>query len=346
MIGYYVHHHGQGHLHRARVLAEELATGPEPEAVTVLTSLTRPDDETLPWLGLPYDADPATAARPDDPTARGTLHWAPLGHAGLRQRMAALSAWLEHARPRLVVSDVSQEVTMLCRLHGVPVVSVVLPGRRSDPAHLLGLRASSALVGFWPPAATHPLPGVPADVADRVVALGGLSRFAPVPGRPPAATARRVVVLGGRGGDAWTTAQVEALRAALLPTGREVVVLGPGRTWVEDPWPLLVGADVVLTHGGQNAVAEVAAARVPAVVVPAERPFEEQAVSARALDGGEWPAVMLDSLDHPDWPGLLDHVAALDGRRWAEWCDGDAAARFAAVVGDLTRYDTPLGGAA
>ncbi|MCH1868717.1 glycosyltransferase [Nocardioides sp. CFH 31398] len=352
MIGYYVHHHGRGHLHRARVLAVQLASGPEPETVTVLSSLGPADDEALDWVTLPYDVDPQPAPQPRDPTAHGTLHWAPLGHDGLRRRMAAVSAWLEHARPRLVVSDVSQEVALLCRLHGVPVVSVVLPGRRDDDAHLTGLRASSALVGFWPASAhERQLPGLPADVVDRVVPLGGLSRFAPAAGRPPveaATRARRVVVLGGRGGDAWSPAQVDVLRSALRLDGggRHVTVLGPGGDWVEDPWPVLAEADVVVVHGGQNALAEVAAARVPAVVVPAERPFDEQEVTARSLDGGDWPAVMLETLDHPDWPGLLDHVAGLDGRRWAGWCDGDAARRFAALVTDLGREAAGLGGAA
>ncbi|GAB3990597.1 glycosyltransferase [Nocardioides marmoraquaticus] len=328
MIGLYVHHHGRGHLHRARALADRLAARGEP--TTVLSSLEAPADWPGAWVTLPYDVGPDPHDAPQDPTAAGTLHWAPLDHPGLRTRMTRISTWLDLARPRAVVCDVSQEVALLCRLHGVPVVSVVQPGRRDDPAHLLGLRAATGLVAVWPPSAGDLLPGVPTDVTARVVAVGGLSRFPAAPRGPRHDGPLRVVVLGGRGGDAWSGEQLDRLRSAVPDV--ELTALGPGETWVADPWPLLRTADAVVTHAGQNAVAEVAAARVPAVVVPAARPFDEQQVMAARLDDGPWPAVALASLEHPDWRGLLDHVAALDGEAWAPWCDGDAADRLVDAV--------------
>ncbi len=89
-------------------------------------------------------------------------------------------------------------------------------------------------------------------------------------------------------------------------------------------------AAVVVTHAGQNAVAEVAAARRPVVVVPQQRPHDEQRTTARVLASGEWPAVVLD--DWPDDEGPLDAAAELDGEQWAAWCDGRAVERFADVV--------------
>lgn len=328
MIGLYVHHHGRGHLHRAREVAALLAS--RGEETTVLSSLSRPADWPGAWVALPLDVGPDADEVPRDPTASGMLHWAPLDHPGLRARMARISGWIDRERPRALVCDVSQEVALLCRLHGVPVVSVVQPGHRTDPAHLLGLRAATALVGAWPREAGDLLPGLPADVASRVVPVGGLSRYAPSPRGPRHAGPLRVVVLGGRGGDAWTGAQLDRLRAAVPDV--ELTALGPGETWVTDPWPLLRTADVVVTHGGQNAVAEIAAARVPAVVVPAPRPFDEQQVMAARLDDGPWPAVALPALEHHDWAGLLRGMADLDGEAWAAWCDGGAADRLADVV--------------
>ena len=77
---------------------------------------------------------------------------------------------------------------------------------------------------------------------------------------------------------------------------------------------LLAGADVVVTHAGQNALADVAAARRPAVVVPAARPHDEQqttgAVPGRRLAGrraARWP-------DADGWAGVLDRAADLDPR--------------------------------
>jgi hypothetical protein len=37
------------------------------------------------------------------------------------------------------------------------------------------------------------------------------------------------------------------------------------------------------------------------------------------------------------WAQTLDDVAALDGRGWASWCDGDAADRFAEHVASFVR---------
>ena len=91
VIGYYVHHVGAGHLHRARaVAARSHAT------VTGLSSLPAPDGWAGPWLQLDRDD---RGSDPVDPTAGGGLHWAPEHDAGLRRRMATLSAWIDRARP-------------------------------------------------------------------------------------------------------------------------------------------------------------------------------------------------------------------------------------------------------
>jgi hypothetical protein len=312
VIGYYVHHQGRGHLHRARALAAPLG-----EPVTGLSSLPRPDGWSGEWLHLDRDD---LAGAPDDPSARGRLHWVPVGDDGLLRRGARLSAWLDRARPRLVVVDVSVEVALLVRLHGVPVVGVVQPGVRTDPAHLLGYDVAATLVAFWPPGATDALlPGLPAAVRDRVVALGGLSRFPVALPRPRRPGPPRAVVLSG-GGGGWAG---EFTRAP----GWEWTVLGRGG-WTDDPRPVVEDADVVVTHAGQNALAEVAAARRPAVVVPQDRPHDEQRVTAGFLRAPAWPAVVEDAVaaDH------LDAARALDGSAWAGWCDGRAADRFAEVV--------------
>lgn len=78
MIGYYVHHHGVGHLTRARSVARALA-----EPVTVLSSRPRPSDidPFAGWITLPLDT-PDGGDDPDDPTAHGVVHWAPTSVPG------------------------------------------------------------------------------------------------------------------------------------------------------------------------------------------------------------------------------------------------------------------------
>lgn len=326
MIGYYVHHRGRGHLHRALAVARELD-----EPLTVLSSLGPPAVDAPAWVPLPRD-DESPIVR--DPSAGGRLHWAPAGDAGLRQRMHRISDWIDRARPRLLVVDVSVEVALLARLHGVPVVSVVLPGWRDDPAHRMGFDVADALVAAWPRSVTASmLPDLPDEVRTRIHTVGALARF-PVAGtgadrRGRRPGARKVVVLAGAGGsDLTESALTHARRSA---PGWEWTVCGPGH-WCDDPFRAVRDADVVITHAGENALAEVAAARRPAVVLPQSRPHDEQHATAATLRAAEWPAMVLDELPRAGWARRLDEAADLDGSRWAAWCDGRAARRFADLL--------------
>lgn len=92
-----------------------------------------------------------------------------------------------------------------------------------------------------------------------------------------------------------------------------------------------------MTHAGQNAVAEVAAARRPAVVIAQPRPFAEQEATAAAVERmgaaiglSRWP-------DPGEWPSLLDRARALGGAGWARWTTGSGAREAAAQLEALAR---------
>jgi len=341
MIGYYIHHHGRGHLHRAVAIAAALG-----QPVTGLSSLPRPDEWAGDWVRLPLDlpgeGGDADALR--DVGANGRLHWVPLGVAGLRERMAAISAWIGAARPAVIVTDVSVEVSVLARLHGVPVVSVALPGERGDDAHRLGFDVSTAIIAAWPPEAGGMVTGLSLDAVARLHPVGAISRF-PRREAGAARTPRRVLVLAGAGGDGFGVAAIAAARAAAPEWEWEHLGGSSGR-WSDDPREALSAADVVITHAGQNALADVAAARRPAIVVPQTRPHDEQRTTARVLSAGHWPALLHDHLPEDEWPGLLARAAALGGEGWRSWNDGLGAERAAAVITDvaagrMTRHAPP-----
>ncbi|MDN4160396.1 glycosyltransferase [Nocardioides abyssi] len=324
-VGYYVHHVGRGHLHRAISIAAELAR--DGAEVTGLSTLPRPASWPGPWVPLARDDEGVDPAR-DAVTAGGRLHWAPLHHRGLRERTAAVSAWIAEAAPAALVVDVSVEVCLLARLHGVPVVSAVLPGVRDDGPHLLGADVPDALLAFWPPEAAGMV--APPSLAERVTAVGGLARYAVAEPGPRRPGPLRVTYLAGSGGHELDPALLDAARAQT--PAWEWTVLGGTAAWVDDPHATIAEADVVVSHAGQNALAEVAALRRPCVVVPQDRPHEEQRTTARVLGAGPWPVVALDAFPADGWAALLDEVRALDGAAWAGWCDGGAAGRAAEVV--------------
>ena len=145
----------------------------------------------------------------------------------------------------------------------------------------------------------------------------------------------RVTLLLGGSGTMLSEDQVRLMREQ-TPDWDWTVVGGPGE-WSRDLRPLIEAADVVVGHAGQSTVAEIAAARRPAVILPQPRPYDEQECTARALDRGPWPVLVERTLPLTDWDERLALAAKLDGADWATWCDGHAAERFAEVV-DLIRY--------
>jgi hypothetical protein len=321
VIGYYAHHLGEGHVACATAIAPHLRS-----PLAVLSSRPRPAGWDGEWIELARDDVGDGFAV--DPTAGGTVHWAPLHHPGLSRRMATVAEWIDEVRPRLMVVDVSVEVALLARLMGIPVVIMGLPGDRSDAAHRLAYQAATAVLAPWPAWA---LPAIGADVP--LQAVGAISRYAgrSAPARPPG---RRVLVLMGRGGSALSAEQLDAARIA-TPDWEWTALGPPLGDWATDPWPALVEADLVVCHAGQNVIAEVAAARVPAVVIPQARPHDEQRATAAVIaEAGlavvcpEWPAA-------DAWPGLLTAARRLGGGGWVRWCDGTGPQRAATQLDAL-----------
>ncbi|WP_022929036.1 hypothetical protein [Patulibacter americanus] len=342
-VGWYVHHHGAGHLHRFLAVRRLLP------GVVGLSSLPRP--EGVPedaWVALPGDVP---ASEPDDPTAGGTLHWAPRGVDGLRRRTAAIAGWAAAADPRVLVVDVSVEVALLGRLLSLPVVVVAQRGHRTDGPHLRAYAAASAVLAPWT-AAVHAAGDGPPE--DRLVLTGAVSRFDDDAAVPAGAAAPGdVLLLVGGGGHALRAPDVAAAAAA---TGRTWHVAGalrvPDAPGVRDHGPradvagLLRACGIVVATAGGNAVAEVAAARRPLVLLPQERPFDEQRRQAALLaaaglvDAHEaWPAA-------DAWPAILATAARRDPARWNVLHDGRGAERFAAAVRAVAAGEDPRAAAA
>jgi Glycosyltransferase family 28 C-terminal domain len=321
MIGYYVHHHGRGHLHRAATIARAMDT-----PVVALSSLPRPDDPEpfADWVELARDDQDADAR---DHDGHQRLHWAPLGSPGYRARMHRVSNWLANAKPDLVVVDVSVEVTTLCRVLGVPVVVVAGTGRRDDAAHQLAYGLADRILAPWPGELYQPTHLDPH--AAKTSYVGAFSRFDGLHATPPPQVPRVLLLLGAGGASIDDRALTDA-RAATP----EYTWLAPGvdgTPWADDVWGALCGADIVVTHAGMNALAEVAAARRPAIVVPQTRPFAEQATTGEVLRRHRLATVATRWPASAAWNNLLDTTRA-ERERWTSWNPGDGAARAAEVI--------------
>lgn len=329
MIGYYVHHQGLGHLRRALAIAHHLAT-----PVTILSSLPAPAGCRLPWLRLPRDDQGVCAP---DVEAGGTLHWAPRFDDGLAARAATLTAWLARERPALVVVDVSVEVALLARLTGTPVVMVAMPGARHDRAHAMAYDLADALIAAWP--VDIPVSPWPAAWRNKTRFVGGLSRFDTHPPARPRivrGSAKRVFLLWGAGGVLPAPCLTDEIQSA-TPGWRWDVRTASGSLGPEEVWTGLHQADVVVSHGGQSAVAEVAAARKPAVLVADDRPFDEQRHTVTAIDRAGLAVGLSSWPEARQWPSLLRKAAIIGGSGWRHWSSGDGARQAARAVDDLVR---------
>ncbi|WP_349018515.1 glycosyltransferase [Corynebacterium appendicis] len=322
VIGIYAHHHGSGHLRRCRRIQRELsALGWESTIIS-----TSPDADVV----IADDAGHGHAGRAM--TAGGTLHYAPYGNRGLRERYAAIASWVEQNDPAAFYVDVSAEACMFLRLMGVPVATLAMPGVRDDAPHQLTYRQADAIIAAWP--SWVPVPEHLRTHSDRLHQVGGITLLErPSTEHTPERDPRHVVVMAGQGGSTWDPGDWKAVEAA-SPEYRFTFLTGDNR--VDDPTELIASAGVVVAAGGQNSIADIAHLGAPAVILPQPRPFIEQKTSAQLL-ARERLAVVPERFPAPeDWPGVLAAARELDAD-WSRWETEGAARRAAEAIAQVAQ---------
>lgn len=350
MIGWYVHHHGTGHLNRMQSVRAHMD-------VPLTAFSSRPGPGVQP---LPIDVDPprSEACATSDPAVG--FHYAPLGVDGIRQRMSILAEWVRRDDPDVFVVDVSVEVAALMRLLSVPTVIMRQHGGRDDLPHRMCYSNASVLLAPYPMWLEDER--TPDWVRHKTVYAGGFSRFddqirTPDGDADPddlnmrdkarqrlgiSPDTRLVVVMGGEGGRVgWPLA--EAARATadwrwvVLGSGWQSDIGDLGVGWVEDPFDWLCAADVVVSHAGHNALTECAAADRPMLVIPQDRPHDEQRHKAQLLQqhglavvAPQWPAAGA-------WPELLERTLDRSPDPKHRLVDGHGARRAAYIVQHAAR---------
>ena len=78
----------------------------------------------------------------------------------------------------------------------------------------------------------------------------------------------------------------------------------------------ICAADVVITHAGQSCVADVAAAPRPAIVLPQQRPFDEQHATAETLRRDRLAVATRGWPDARACRYFIGHARASDPSRW------------------------------
>lgn len=347
-VVYYAHHHGSGHRRHAERfarlgVAETTIVGTDVRSHATMAADgagAGPDGAgqvagTTTYVDLPPDDE---SGHVQDPAS--LLHWTP-STPGIRRRFRVLHDVLASQDPDVVLVDVSVEAALFALLAGYRVAFRRMPGRRDDPAHRMAYHESAASFAYYPAHLESP---------SYTRAFGDRTHYLALPdtGRPAAhATHRRgggaagdgatpgevapedVLVLTGFGGSGVPLASLAA--AARAVPGRRWHVLGEasgagarqvrarvpdnlvvhGRVDEVGPW--LARAAVVVTAAGTNTTTEVAAARRPTILVPEDRPFEEQRVWAQALHRAHGTVVADGWRGDHEWPALLERAQQVGG---------------------------------
>lgn len=257
--------------------------------------------------------------------------------------MNAVARWVAEVKPEAFVTDVSVEVTMFVRLLGIPVIVMALPGERVDAPHQLVHDLADHIVAAWPQQLY--VPEWLRLHAGKTSYVGGISRFEARIGSmssdvvsPDGIAAPqeqlRVLVLGGAS-EEFGAFIADCEQAC--PGTTWTALGGTGGRWTDDPWPEISTADVVVTHAGQSCVADVAAARRPAVVIPQPRPFDEQQATAAVLRREGLATVVQRWPDTREWAGVLARVRAGDPHSWDRWQVKGASARAAKAIESTAR---------
>lgn len=330
-IGYYVHHHGAGH--RARAAAIAAASG---RPVVLLgtgigdAGIDLPDDRPP---SLRFDGLDEAPCRP------AALHYAPLDHAGIRSRVARITAWIAQERPSLMVVDVSAEVAMLARLASVPTICVRLNGERSDTAHLEAFRGATALLA--PFSRMLEAPGTPDWVSKKTCYFPGITA-APASDAP---MARRVLVVYGRGGvpgdGKWIAAAARACPAwewRVIGPAHARANMPPNLTfagWSDVPEREIARAAIVVGAGGDGLVGAVVAARRPFICIPESRPFSEQHATATGLAAMQAALVLSEWPPAQRWPNLIEQALRLPPEAQGALHDAAGARKVASWLAEL-----------
>ena len=344
-IGYYVHHQGAGHLHRARLIAGALKR----PCTFIGTFAENPGGD---HLALPDDRlDHGFAGTDGECNRPHAMHYAPLGHAGVRARMAAIAAWVSARDPALLVVDVSVEIALFARLLSVPVVIVRLAGRRDDTPHLEAFRAAEALLAPFP--ATFDRSTLPAWVKAKTIYVGFLA--SPDQEAPRGPAGREIAVVLGRGGDpADATCFVEAAHATPGWTWIVHGIAASGHPtlpsnlrmhgWTPDIDAALDRAEIVIGGCGDGLLAAVAAKGKRFICLPEPRPYDEQVDKARVLQDLGLAIVLTHWPDASHWPDILQRASQIDVTPLRALYDPNAVAATAAAIDAIAdRFDPRRG---
>lgn len=319
-VGFYIHHHGNGHLMRAIAIASALRV----EDVFFLGSnLERfecliPDKVTC--IHLPFDLPNDQESNSTQTETCRNFHYAPLNVKGIRERNLKIASFFVDHQPLIFVVDTSVEILAFARLCGIPTISIQQNGNRNDLPHLLAYDSATEIIAPFP---AELRPDNPSWVVKKTVYTGGFSKYY-LENNFKTAKKNCVCVLIGAGGSSITIGFLHHLaksapRFKFNVLGKIEDVLDDNDRmdnlifsgYLTDPKEQLQQCAIVIGNAGNNTVMEVATMNKKFICIPEQRPFFEQLDKATRIARAYQVEVILpENLYLTDWETLLNKVAS------------------------------------
>lgn len=313
-LGYYAHHHGSGHCRQVDKLAA-LLPGAAKRQLIVFTSLssnaytfTSIDETQIIRLQAEDEcADDVLKGRAGEHWQPASLHYSPVGNSNIQKRSHQILDTIYQLKIDLMIIDVSVEVAMLCRAASIPYLYIRLPGIRDDTPHLNAFAGALALLAPYPRLLEASM--TPEWVGKKTLYLDFINtaqkkqltyhQFIKILAALNASnledwgedTPTIITVIKGYGGHEAIDIKLSELRR-LLPNAF-IISLGPINddmrchvdiaAQVNDVTPFIQHSHYLLMACGLNAVAQAYDYATPLVVLPDDRPHQEQEVMAQAL---------------------------------------------------------------
>ena len=346
-VAFYLNLQGAGHCRRFEAIAPHFPSDFELAVVGMdgppqIAELGRPIERfSVPGYG-PQSHNPFVQQQTSH-----NYHDFLVNHGDNTPFTAAMVSFLSSWQPDLVVSDVGLEASIFARMCGIPVIYCRQHGRRWDKGHSLAYEWACSLVAPFSKALEQS--DCPQWIQEKTFYSGGFSRFA---GRARAKTALpgystqkpNILVMTGFGGTQITPQDVAAAAGSTPQWQWHFIgaysidspcIHSPGL--VQDVWPYLCHADLVVANAGHNATMEIGAAGVPSICIPAQRYFDEQDCKAAVLESMDLSIVSPRWPELSEWPRLWQRAIALSPIRWQSLQDVDAPKRTAQHIADITR---------
>lgn len=320
-IGYYAHHHGSGHITTAHEVVSRI-TAPVKLFSSAEPKKTIGNNNVFVHLDLDTDEASTSGFTPS------FLHFATTRSDAIHSRMVRLASELKDVR--LLMVDVSTEVALLARLLSIPTVIMRMHGDRTDAPHLLAYESAECLIAPYPEILEQD--DTPRWIKKKTVYTDGFCQFTgrtpipiPVARRQLGIKADRIVTavtsLGGDGIDLASLCEFAKQSPdwhwiVIGKTDRERAHLPPNLIVcgvVDDTWPYLCAADVVVGSAGHNTIMEIATANKPSIIIPEPRPFKEQVKKAEVLDQKRLALTFtsIESLGHENINTILKNALSL-----------------------------------